>query len=131
MYSKNGGKAGTHSWVATTDTVGNLSFVMAQVYEHEFCRWFKTIHQADSLLGAVQFAHLLVSSFLVLLPKDEAVKSFVAHQEIGVRAHKIFDDLVAEKEQLSKAVVSPNTVCRKGKANIHILKLSEDDGVKW
>ncbi|KAF7335957.1 hypothetical protein MSAN_02309100 [Mycena sanguinolenta] len=130
MYSKSGGKAGTHSWIATTDTIGSLSFLVAQVYEHEFRRRFRTIHRADALLGTIRFAHLPVGSFLALLPKDEAVKSFPTHIEIGARAYKIFDDLVAEKEQLSKAVASLNTVRRKGKANIHVLELSEDDCIE-
>ena len=47
--------------------------------------------------------------------------------EISIWAHKIFDEFVAEKEQLSKAVASLNTVHCKGKANIHIFELSEDD----
>jgi hypothetical protein len=50
--------------------------------------------------------------------------------EIGIRAHKIFDEFVAEKERLSKAVASLNTVRRKGEANIHILELSEDDCIE-
>ena len=44
-----------------------------------------------------------------------------------IRAHKIFIEFVAEKEWLSKAAASLNTVRCKGKANIHILELSEDD----
>ncbi|KAJ6493128.1 hypothetical protein C8R45DRAFT_1073149 [Mycena sanguinolenta] len=127
MYSKTGGKTGTHSWIATTDTIGNLSFLVAQVYEHEFRRRFRTIHRADALLGTIRFAHLPVGSFLALVPKDEAVK---AHAEIGVRAYQIFDGLVAEKDQLSRAVASLNTVRRKGKTNIHVLELSEDNCVE-
>ncbi|KAJ7834881.1 hypothetical protein B0H14DRAFT_2590625 [Mycena olivaceomarginata] len=77
---------------ATTDSIGSLSFIVAQVYEHEFRRRFSTIHQADALLGTIRFAHLPVGSFLVLLPKDEAIKSFHTQMEIDIRAHKIFDE---------------------------------------
>ncbi|KAJ7255123.1 hypothetical protein B0H12DRAFT_1071051 [Mycena haematopus] len=126
----NGGKAGAHSWIAATDTIGALSFVVAQVYQHEFRRRFKIIHGNDAFLGTIRFAHLPMGSFLVLLPKDEAVNSFQNHLEIGVRAHKIYDELMAEKETLAKAVASLNTVRRKGKANIHILDLAEDDCVE-
>ncbi|KAJ6610280.1 hypothetical protein B0H10DRAFT_2293274 [Mycena sp. CBHHK59/15] len=82
---------------------------------------------AQSALHTYRFAHLPVDSFLALLPKDDAVKSFHTPIEIGIQAHNIFYELVAEQEQLSKAVASLNTVCRKGKANIHILELVEDD----
>jgi hypothetical protein len=47
--------------------------------------------------------------------------------EIGIRAYKVFEELRNEKEKLSKAVASLNTVRRKGKANVHILELPEDD----
>ncbi|KAJ6545247.1 hypothetical protein B0H19DRAFT_1075591 [Mycena capillaripes] len=121
------GKAGTHSWTATCETIGALSFVVAQVYEHEFRRHFKKIHNADVHLGIMRFAHLPVGSFVALLPKDEAVKSQHNHVEIGVSAYKIFEELTDGKEKLSKAVASLNTVRRKGKANIHIMELPEDD----
>jgi hypothetical protein len=129
MYLKNGGKAGTHSWMATCDheTIGALSFVVAQVYEHEFRRHFKIIHSADAHLGTLRFAHLPVGTFLALLPKDEAMKTFATHVEIGIRAYKVFEELLNEKEKLSKAVASLNTVRRKGKANIQILEQPEDD----
>ncbi|KAJ7795183.1 hypothetical protein B0H14DRAFT_2271266, partial [Mycena olivaceomarginata] len=65
--TQKGGKAGAHSWVAATDTIGSLSFIAAQVYEHEFCRRFRIVHHADALLGTIRFVHLPVGSFLVLL----------------------------------------------------------------
>jgi hypothetical protein len=60
MYSKNGGKARAHSWTAACETIGALSLVVAQVYEHEFHRQFKIIHNADMHLGTLRFAHLPV-----------------------------------------------------------------------
>ncbi|KAJ7610739.1 hypothetical protein DFH06DRAFT_1147981 [Mycena polygramma] len=64
--------------------------------------------------------------------EDETVKTFRDHVEIGFRAYSLFGarDLEDEKEPLSKAVASLNTVRRKGKGNIHILELREDDGDK-
>ncbi|KAJ7128636.1 hypothetical protein C8R44DRAFT_850999 [Mycena epipterygia] len=41
----------------------------------------------------------------------------------------ICEELVAEKKALAKAVASLNTVRRKGKANIHIMELQEDDDI--
>ncbi|KAJ6487065.1 hypothetical protein DFH09DRAFT_1457048 [Mycena vulgaris] len=127
MYSKNGGKAGAHSWTPTGESIGALSFVIVQVYEHEYRRHFKIIPHRAAALGTIRFEHLPANSFLALLPKDEGVKTFHNHVEIGVRAHKIFEELVSEKELLAKAVSSLNTVRRKGKVNIHITELAEDD----
>ncbi|KAJ6520786.1 hypothetical protein DFH09DRAFT_1331613 [Mycena vulgaris] len=75
-------------------------------------------------------AALPANSFLALLPKDELVKTFHNHVEIGAQAQKIFGELVAEKEVLAKAVASLNTVRRKGKANIHIMELPEDEYIE-
>ncbi|KAJ7310132.1 hypothetical protein DFH08DRAFT_974489 [Mycena albidolilacea] len=106
MYSKNGGKAGAHAWVPTCDTIGTLSYMVVQV---------------------LRISH---HSFLFLLPqgKDtEAVKVFRDHVEIGVMAQRVFDELRAEKEMLGKAVASLNTVRQKGKENVNILEMEEEE----
>jgi hypothetical protein len=100
------------------------------VYEHEFRRQFKIIHNADVHFGTLRFVHLPVGSFLVLLPKDEGVKPFPTHVEIGVQAYELFEKLQGEKVKLSKAIARLNTVRRKGKADIHILELPGDDCVE-
>ncbi|KAJ7491418.1 hypothetical protein B0H11DRAFT_1859387 [Mycena galericulata] len=130
MYYKNGGKAGAHSWTATCESIGALSFVVVQVYEHEFRRHFKIIPHSTALLGTVRFEHLPANSFLALLLQDNTIKAIHNHIEIGVHAHKIFEELTFEKEVLAKAVASLNTVQRKGKAHIHITELAEDDSIE-
>ncbi|KAJ7433410.1 hypothetical protein FB451DRAFT_1064410 [Mycena latifolia] len=130
MYSKNGGKAGAHAWSSTSESIGALSFIVVQVFEHEFRRHFKIIPHSAASLGTLRFEHLPANSFLALLPKDETIKTFHNHVEVGLRAHKIFEELTSEKEALAKAVASLNTVRRKGKANIHITELAEDDCVE-
>ncbi|KAJ7448939.1 hypothetical protein FB451DRAFT_1187443 [Mycena latifolia] len=84
----------------------------------------------DRLCGTLRFEHLPANWFLALLPKDKTIKTFYNHVEIGQHAHKFFEELTFEKEALAKAVASLNTVRRKGKANIHITKLVEDDCVQ-
>ena len=102
---------------------------MAQVYEVEFRRRFKIIPHCTSASGTARFEHLPENSLLALLPKDETVKTVYNHVEIRARAQLIFGELVAEREVLSKAVASLRTVRRKGKANIHITELLEDECV--
>ncbi|KAJ6614611.1 hypothetical protein B0H10DRAFT_2221177 [Mycena sp. CBHHK59/15] len=111
MYTKNGGKAGAHAWTPTSESVGALSFVVAQVYELEFRRRFRIIPNTLRIW-------------------DESVKTSYSHVEIGTRAQIIFVELAVEKEVLAKAVAGLNTVRRKGKANIHIMELPEDDYIE-
>jgi hypothetical protein len=130
MYSKNGGKAGAHSWVPTCDTIGSLSYLVVQLYQHSYRRQFKFSNRNYAALGTLRFAHLPSNSFLFLLPQDkdaESVNNFRDHVEIGQRAQRIFEELVAEKEKLAKAVASLNTVRRKGKANVNILEMDEEE----
>jgi hypothetical protein len=49
------------------------------------------------------------------------------HVEIGIRAQRVFEELRAEKEMLGKAVVSLNMIQRKGKANLNILGIEEQE----
>ncbi|KAJ7745546.1 hypothetical protein DFH07DRAFT_977320 [Mycena maculata] len=95
-------------------------------YRFRSRRHFNIIPHCTAALGTVCFnsEHLPANSFLALLPKDESVRPLV---EIGLHAHKIFEELVCEKEVLAKAVSSLNTVQRKGQVNVHITQLPEDD----
>ncbi|KAJ6609547.1 hypothetical protein B0H10DRAFT_1813588, partial [Mycena sp. CBHHK59/15] len=129
MYSRSGGKTGAHSWTPACESIGALSYILVQTYQHSHWRQFK-ITPVRRGLGTIRFAHLPSNSFLVLVPpEDEAVKIFRAHIEIGVRAHGIFEQLAAEKEVLAKSVASLNTVRRKGKSNVNIVDLDEDTGI--
>ncbi|KAJ6595387.1 hypothetical protein B0H10DRAFT_2329151 [Mycena sp. CBHHK59/15] len=131
MYAKNGGKAGAHAWTPKCESIGALSYLVVQVYQHSYRRQFKMIHRSDVFLGTLRYAHLPSNSFLALVGlADDTVKTFRDHVEIDGRSHKIFEDLMAERELLAKAVASLNTMRRKGQANINIMELPEDDGVE-
>ncbi|KAJ7937869.1 hypothetical protein B0H13DRAFT_1588330, partial [Mycena leptocephala] len=128
MYSKNGGKAGAHSWVPTCDSIGSLSYTVVQLYQHSFRRQFKFTHRNYVILRTLRFAHLPANSFLVLLPpNDEGIKHFQGHLEIGPHAQKVFEELRMETDALGKAVASLNTVRRKGKAHANIIDIEEDE----
>ncbi|KAJ7092782.1 hypothetical protein B0H15DRAFT_947610 [Mycena belliarum] len=129
MYSKNGGKAGAHAWVPECDTIGSLSYMVVQLFQHSYRRQFKFTDRNYAALGTLRFAHLPSHSFLALLPQDESenVQDFRDHLEVGPRSQLIFDELCAEKGALAKAVASLNTVRRKGKANVNIIDIEEDE----
>ncbi|KAJ6592279.1 hypothetical protein DFH09DRAFT_906614, partial [Mycena vulgaris] len=134
MYSKNGGKAGAHSLAHSCESIGALSYLFVQTYEHSYRRQFKNTRRADLPLGAIErFAHLPSNYFLAILPMEanegESVKIYAKHVEIGLRAYAMFESLVAEKELLCKAVATLNTVRRKGKIDISLAEFPEDDWV--
>ncbi|KAJ7436725.1 hypothetical protein B0H11DRAFT_2255972 [Mycena galericulata] len=129
MYSKNGGKTGAHSWVPSCDTIGSLSYMVVQLYQHSYRRQFKMQHRDYTALGTLRFNHLPSNSFLFLLSQDdnEGVSIFREHVEVGLRATKIFEELSDERELLAKAVASLNMVRRKGKTNVSLLEIEDDE----
>ncbi|KAJ6482000.1 hypothetical protein C8R45DRAFT_831482, partial [Mycena sanguinolenta] len=130
MYTKGGGKAGPHAIAHRCESIGTLSYLFVQTYEHAFRRQFKNTRRADLALGTInRFAHLPSNSFLALVPAEDKVKVLPNHVEIGPRGYSLFDTLMGEKDGLCKAVASLNTVRRKGKKNINLVDVPEDDGV--
>jgi hypothetical protein len=91
---------------------------------------FKFSNRNYAALGTLRFTHLPSNCFLFLLPQDkdaEAINNFRDHVGVGQRAQRIFEELLAEKEKLAKAVASLNTVWQKGKANVNILEMDEEE----
>ncbi|KAJ7142427.1 hypothetical protein C8R44DRAFT_725783 [Mycena epipterygia] len=132
MYSKNRGKAGVHTWVPNCNNLGSLSYMVVQLHQHLYRHQFKCTDCNYAALGTLQFAHLLANSFLSILPQEdvpEMVKEFRQHIEIGPCGQKIFDKLSMELEVLAKAVTSLNTVQWKGKANVNLLDLEEEEDI--
>ncbi|KAJ6520686.1 hypothetical protein DFH09DRAFT_939631, partial [Mycena vulgaris] len=134
MYSKAGGKAGAHSLAQRCESIGALSYLVVQTYENSYRRQFNNTRRSDLALGTIdRFAHLPLNSLLALLPTEEngtePVKIFSNHVEISLRGYKLFETLMGEEMLLCKAVASLNTVSRKGKTNISLVELPEDDAV--
>lgn len=103
-----------------------------QLHQHLYRRQFKCTDHNCAVLGTLRFAHLLANSFLSILPQEdvpETVKEFRQHVEIGPRGQKIFDKLSMELEVLAKAVASLKTIRRKGKANVNLLDLEEEEDI--
>ncbi|KAJ6506818.1 hypothetical protein C8R45DRAFT_1069768 [Mycena sanguinolenta] len=118
-----------HALVPSYDTIGSLSCMIVQLYQHAYRRQFKLTNRNYAALGTLRFAHLPSNSFLCLLPHandGQAVNTFWDHVEISGAAQQIFDELRAENELLGRAVASLNTVRRRGQANVNILEIDEN-----
>ncbi|KAK7028426.1 hypothetical protein R3P38DRAFT_2525719, partial [Favolaschia claudopus] len=130
MYSKNGGKAGSHSWVTVSDSIGSLSYLVVQLYQHSYRRQFKVTNRNYTAMGTLRFSHLPSNSFLALLPQgglSEPVVEYRDHVEIGQAGQRTYEELDAETPLLAKAVAALNTIRRKGKADVNLVDVEEDD----
>ncbi|KAJ7726801.1 hypothetical protein B0H16DRAFT_1332014, partial [Mycena metata] len=79
MYSENGGKAGAHAWVPTCDTIGSLSYMVVQFYQHLYRRQFKFNDRNYAAPGTLRFVHLPSNSFLSVLPQGRHAEEFKLH----------------------------------------------------
>jgi hypothetical protein len=79
-------------------------------------------------LWGLQYGHLPSNSFLALL--SNSTTTFRAHIEVRAAGYKLYDELVKDKDKLIMAVRSLNTIRRKGKENVSILSLVEEDGIE-
>lgn len=111
------------------DNIGQISYVVAQLYEHSHRRQFKITHQAYAALGTVRFGHLPSNCFLAAIPSSDRVAESRTHVEVSTASGKIYEELLQDKSALAKAVISLNTIRRKGKASVSVLSIIEDDGV--
>ena len=78
-------------------------------------------------VGVSTFAHLSSGAVLVRVANTVVVTERAA--EISKKTAAMFVELVGEKEALMRMKTILTTVQRKGRANINILDIVEDDGV--
>ena len=127
MYSKGGGKAGAHAYIQAADTIGSISFVLAQTYEHAKGRTFRRIHSATAMVGVSRFAHIPPGSVLFRVPdKVSQTNNFV---DLSSASTLKFNELLREKKELLWAATVLNTVQRRGADNVNIVDLDDDDDV--
>ncbi|KAK0197786.1 hypothetical protein F5146DRAFT_1016763, partial [Armillaria mellea] len=70
MYSKSAGKGANHSWVSSIESIGAVSYLVVQTYEHLNQRTFQQVHHQFAPMGLSRIAHLLSNSFLTVVPGD-------------------------------------------------------------
>ncbi|KAF8581505.1 hypothetical protein K439DRAFT_1353816, partial [Ramaria rubella] len=74
LSSKGGGKYGTHSWIADSTSIGKVSYLNVQVYEHLLRGRFKDMPIELARLYGRGFGHIPSHHFLCHLPSPSIVK---------------------------------------------------------
>ncbi|KAJ7192601.1 hypothetical protein GGX14DRAFT_578036 [Mycena pura] len=128
IYSKAGGKAGAHAFIEEADTIGSVSFVLAQTYEHAAGRTFRRVHSTSVMVGVSRFAHLPSGSILFRVP-DKVTQGKQNFVELSSATTLKFKELLTEKKELLWAATVLNTVQRRGADNVNIVDIEEDDDV--
>ncbi|KAJ7203826.1 hypothetical protein GGX14DRAFT_569870 [Mycena pura] len=116
LYSEGGGKAGRHDWVPQLPAEYRPTL-----------QAFRRIHQDAALIGVSMFAHLASGVILVRIAGPVSVTDRAA--DMSKKTAALFIELSKEKAALVRMATALTTVRRKGKANVNILDVEEDDGV--
>jgi len=119
LYAKGGGKNATHAWIAETNSIGELSYIVLQVYEQTLRAQFRAIPNTASFVFALKYTQLPASGFHCRLPhRPRLLPGATGHMELSGDSLDRFQRLIREIASLRKAVKSPSSNRRKGKANV-------------
>ena len=94
-----------------TESVGKLSYLVLQVYEHIFQGKFQVVPQQMSKLYAIQFLHILPHSWLCCLPQPPPSSCGPTEPiELDVASLDQFNKLLGSLNDIWKAVQSLSVV---------------------
>ncbi len=115
IYAKSGGKNAKHGSVEDSNTIGALSNIAVQIFEHTYGRQFRSITQATSTLQTNQYALLPPLNFLCKLNNSPTLTpgGLVLHQN----DEALFKELQGASQRLSEAMVLSR---RRGKNAVQV-----------
>lgn len=90
---RSGGKAGFHASQQEVKSIGQVSYVIVQLYEHAFNRRFRAIRQDLAHLQTFRFLHTSADNLLLRLPAQCTLSSDQRTLEIDASGCDIFSTL--------------------------------------
>jgi len=106
MYERGGGKTAKHSWVSEADTIGSLSYLPIQVWQHHRQRNFRAACGATMKLNLPRFSHLPAAAFLHYIPSS-SIRSMNNGEFLELDAllfQQVYTKLQAQKSLIVAAV---------------------------
>ncbi|KAJ7446900.1 hypothetical protein B0H11DRAFT_2248676 [Mycena galericulata] len=128
LYSKGAGKAGKHDYVDSVNNIGRVSYAFVQTYAHRTGRMYQRVHSASAALNISRFAHLPAGSILFRIPDDVTRRDNVV--EVSSAMALKYKKFQSEQRGLVAGVTTLNTVQRRGKSNINVVNIEEEDDVE-
>jgi hypothetical protein len=112
LYSQGGGKSGAHSWQASTQNIGAVSYISMQLYEAAFQSTFWAIHQGIATLQALTFNHASPDHFLQLLPGHHSLSPDLRYLELTGATYAVYSHLQDLSPKLVQVVADLQRKCR-------------------
>jgi hypothetical protein len=103
LYSPSGGKNIRHGWIAVSNDIGAISYVVVQTYEPAF-NGFDALHGARRPLATFSFAHLSSDAILVCIPDNEwTLEPGGRHIALTLPAQQVFNELLRSQKEVLAA----------------------------
>ncbi|KAH7914242.1 hypothetical protein BJ138DRAFT_1057256 [Hygrophoropsis aurantiaca] len=115
IYSQGGGKAGAHAWQPQVKSIGAVSYLATQVYEHAFHLQFRAVHQRAAALQAFTFAHLPSDKFLYRIPGPMTITSDRRLLDVDQSTFSTFMELQKQLPRLQAALKALSKARKVGK----------------
>ncbi|OJT13577.1 hypothetical protein TRAPUB_9876 [Trametes pubescens] len=93
IYVRSGGKAGFHASQQEVKSIGLVSYVVVQTYEHAFNRRFRAVHQDLANLQTFRFLHISADNLILRLPAECTLSADRRTLEIDTSGYNIFTRL--------------------------------------
>lgn len=104
MYERGGGKTAYHSWISESDSVGSVSYLPIQVWQHHRQRMFRVSCGPTMRLNVPRYAHLPAAAFLHYIPTQSI--RLVNNGDFIELAAKFFDDVYSKLDVQKELVVA-------------------------
>ncbi|KAF8197121.1 hypothetical protein BJ912DRAFT_923213 [Pholiota molesta] len=102
MYKRGGGKTAYHGWISEADSIGSVSYLPMQVWQHHRQRMFRGYFGATMRLNVPRYAHIPAAAFLHYIPTQFI--HLVNNGDFIELNMKFFED-VYSKLDMQKALV--------------------------
>lgn len=95
IYSRTGARYRSNAWVPEATSIGQVSYVTVQLYEHHRGSIFCTILRSRSHLRVKSFAHLRPPGFLCSLPIMAVIRPDGNSADLALPSYNIWLELEA------------------------------------
>jgi hypothetical protein len=126
MYEKSTGKGAKHAWTSSSSSIGALSYLIVQCYQHTRNRQFRPMECVAT--RTTRFKHLPSAAFLCIIPQNSVRRSSSGRfMELQPGPFcDIFNTVLSEKVAVLAAVRSLLRPSRKHRLDTDVFEEAEE-----
>ena len=114
FYLRSTGKVGVHGWLASTTSIGHISYMVVQVYEHVLFTRFRAVHGHVAALWTHSYLHMSSDHFLLQIRSMPLILQKGEYIELDSHSYDVYRKLDSARSQVT-AVVTALTKARRAR----------------